>query len=67
MQLFIVYYGLGQIDAVRHSFLWPVLRSPVYCAILAIGLNSAAYAAELLAGAIRHLHRANGKRARRSD
>ncbi|WP_026621572.1 octopine/nopaline transport system permease protein (plasmid) [Ensifer sp. WSM1721] len=55
VQLFIVYYGLGQIDAVRHSFLWPVLRSPVYCAILAIGLNSAAYAAELLAGAIRHL------------
>lgn len=55
VQLFIVYYGLGQIDAVRHSFLWPALRSPVYCAILAIGLNSAAYSAELLAGAIRQL------------
>jgi octopine/nopaline transport system permease protein len=55
VQLFIVYYGLGQIDAVRHSFLWPVLRSPIYCAILAIGLNSAAYAAELVAGGIRQI------------
>lgn len=52
VQLFIVYYGLAQIDAVRHSIFWPFLRNPVYCAILAIGLNSAAYAAELLAGAI---------------
>lgn len=55
IQLFIIYYGLGQIELVRNSFLWPVLRSPVYCAILAIGLNSAAYAAELLAGGIRQL------------
>jgi len=55
VQLFIVYYGLGQIEAVRQSFLWPMLRSPIYCAILAIGLNSAAYSAELLAGAIRQL------------
>lgn len=55
VQLFIVYYGLGQIEAVRQSFLWPMLRSPIYCAILAIGLNSAAYCAELLAGAIRQL------------
>lgn len=55
VQLFIVYYGLGQIEAVRQSFLWPMLRSPIYCAILAIGLNSAAYSAKLLAGAIRQL------------
>ncbi|AGS24394.1 ABC transporter permease [Rhizobium etli] len=55
VQLFIIYYGLGQIEAVRNSVLWPILRSPVYCAILAIGLNSAAYSAELLAGAVRQL------------
>lgn len=55
VQLFLVYYGLGQIEAVRESFLWPVLRSAVYCAILTIGFNSAAYMAELLAGAIRAL------------
>ena len=55
VQLFIVYYGLGQMDIVRESFLWPMLRSALYCAILTIGLNSAAYTAELLAGAIRDL------------
>lgn len=55
VQLFIVYYGLGQVDAIRDSFLWPVLKSPIYCAIITIGLNSAAYSAEVLAGAIRLL------------
>jgi octopine/nopaline transport system permease protein len=57
VQLFIVYYGLGQIEAIRDSFIWPILRSPVYCAIIAIGLNSAAYSAELIAGGIRQLPR----------
>lgn len=55
VQLFIVYYGLGQIEAVRNSVLWPILRSPIYCAILTIALNSAAYSAEVLAGAIRQV------------
>ncbi|MBX8800095.1 ABC transporter permease subunit [Ochrobactrum sp. MR28] len=55
VQLFVVYYGLGQVEAVRSSFLWPVLKSPLYCAIITIGLNSAAYMAEIIAGAIRQL------------
>ncbi|MFD1883012.1 ABC transporter permease [Paracoccus pacificus] len=55
VQLFIVYYGLAQIEAVRDSFLWPVLRNALYCAILTIGLNSAAYSAEIIAGGIRAL------------
>ena len=55
VQLFIIYYGLGQIEAVRSSLIWPLLRSPLGCAILAVGLNSAAYTAELVAGAILHV------------
>ncbi|WP_062226497.1 ABC transporter permease [Aureimonas frigidaquae] len=55
VQLFLVYYGLGQIEAIRDSIFWPILRSAVYCSILTIGLNSAAYMAELLAGALRQL------------
>lgn len=55
VQLFIVYYGLGQVEAIRSSFLWPILKSPLYCAIITIGLNSAAYMAEIIAGAIRQL------------
>jgi octopine/nopaline transport system permease protein len=55
VQLFIVYYGLGQVSLIRHSFLWPVLREPLNCAVLAIGLNSAAYSAEVLAGSMRSI------------
>ena len=29
VQLFLVYYGLAQFDAVRDSFMWPYLRDPV--------------------------------------
>ncbi|WP_417247219.1 ABC transporter permease [Celeribacter sp.] len=53
VQLFIIYYGFGSLELVRSSLLWPILREPLYCAILAVGLNSAAYVAELLRGTIR--------------
>src|ERR1700754_2029100 len=49
--LFVVYLGLGQIDAIRHSVFWPIVRSATYCSIFAVSINSAAYCAEVLAGA----------------
>jgi octopine/nopaline transport system permease protein len=52
LQMFLIYYGLGQFAWVRHSLLWPVLREPVYCAILALALNTASYQAEILRGAL---------------
>jgi len=52
VQLFFVYYGFGQFDVVRHSFLWPVLRDPFYCAVIALGLNSGAYTAKITMGAL---------------
>ncbi len=52
VQLFIVYYGLGQFEAVRNSFLWPVLREPYWCAVLTMGLHTGAYISEILRGAI---------------
>ncbi len=30
VQLFLVYYGLGQFEFVRNSVLWPFLREPYY-------------------------------------
>ncbi len=51
-QIFLIYYGLAQFDAVRHSPLWPVLRDPWWCALIALSLNMAAYAAEVLRGGI---------------
>lgn len=53
VQLFLVYYGLAQFPAVRASVLWPVLREPYWCALIAMTLHTTAYVAEILKGAIR--------------
>lgn len=52
VQIFLVYYGASQFDAVRESFLWPILREPFWCAIIAFTLNTSAYTAEIFRGAI---------------
>lgn len=52
VQIFLIYYGSSQFDAVRASVLWPILREPYWCAIIAFTLNTAAYSAELIRGAI---------------
>jgi polar amino acid transport system permease protein len=52
VQLFIVYYGLGQFEAVRNSIFWVVLREPYWCAVLTMALHTGAYIAEILRGAI---------------
>ncbi len=52
VQLFLVYYGLAQFDAVRSSSLWPYLRDPYWCAIITMTLHTAAYIAEIIRGAI---------------
>jgi len=52
VQIFLVYYGLGQFDWVREGPLWPVLRQAYWCAIIVFSLNTGAYTAEILRGAI---------------
>ncbi len=54
VQLFLVYYGTGQFEAVRESALWHYLREPYWCALAAFSLNTAAYSAEIFGGAIRN-------------
>lgn len=53
VQMFMVYHGLAQFEAVRESMLWPLLRSPWWCAWLVFTLNTTAYTTEIFAGAIR--------------
>ncbi|MBL8307089.1 MAG: ABC transporter permease [Rubrivivax sp.] len=53
VQLFIVYYGLAQFAAVRHSIAWPLLREPWFCAWLAFSINTTAYTTEIFAGALK--------------
>ncbi|WP_044563911.1 ABC transporter permease [Azospirillum sp. B4] len=52
VQIFLIYYGLGQFEAVRQSVLWPILREPYWCAIIAFTLNTGAYTAEIMRGGI---------------
>lgn len=52
VQIFLMYYGLGQIPLLRQSFVWPFLREPYWCAILALALNTSAYTAEIIRGAV---------------
>jgi octopine/nopaline transport system permease protein len=52
VQIFLIYYGLGQFPEVRESFAWPLLRQPYWCAMLALTLNTAAYSSEIIRGGI---------------
>ncbi len=57
IQLFLLYYGLGQFEAVRNSVLWGVLGDAEWCGWLALTLNTAAYVAEILRGGIQAVPR----------
>ncbi|MGF1561751.1 MAG: ABC transporter permease [Geminicoccaceae bacterium] len=52
VQIFLVYYGFGQFEAVRDSVVWPVLREPFGCAVIALTLNTAAYTSEIIRGGL---------------
>jgi len=52
VQIFLIYYGIAQFAAIRQSVLWPILREPYWCAILALALNTAAYGAEVIRGGL---------------
>lgn len=52
VQIFLIYYGSGQFEVVRESFLWPFLREAWWCAILALTLNTGAYTSEIIRGGI---------------
>jgi arginine/ornithine transport system permease protein len=54
VQLFLLYYGLAQFEAVRNSPAWPWLSSAWFCAIAAFAINTCAYTTEMH-GAIKAL------------
>ncbi len=58
IQIFVLYYGVGAIDAVREQpALWWLFSDGVRCAILAIGLNSGAYMGEAIRGGLQSVPR----------
>jgi His/Glu/Gln/Arg/opine family amino acid ABC transporter permease subunit len=58
VQIFLIYYGTGQFEWIKATPLWPVLREAYWCAIVAFSMNTAAYTAEILRGAIQAVPRA---------
>ena len=52
VQMFLLYYGMGQFEAIRESVFWMLFREAYWCAIIAFALNTAGYTAEILRGAI---------------
>ena len=51
VQIFIIYYGFGQVEFIRDSFMWIILKEPYWCAIIAFALNTGAYTSEILRSA----------------
>ena len=51
VQIFIIYFGLGNIEWLRNTFLWSILKEPYWCAIIAFALNTGAYTSEILRSA----------------
>ena len=53
VQIFLIYYGLGQFTALKESFLWdPIFSQAYWCAIIAFTLNTSAYIGEIVRGAV---------------
>ena len=52
VQMFLLYYGMGQFEAIRESVLWILFKEAYWSAIIAFALNTAGYTAEILRGAI---------------
>ena len=52
VQIFLIYYGPAQFEWMKQSWLWELLKEPWFCAILALGLNTAAYSTRLFKGAL---------------
>ena len=51
VEIFIIYFGLGQIEYLRSTVLWVILKEPYWCAIIAFALNTGAYTSEILRSA----------------
>ena len=52
VQIFLIYYGIGQFESVRESFVWIFFKDAYWCGILALTLNTCAYSSEIIRGGI---------------
>ncbi|WP_166263198.1 ABC transporter permease [Marinobacter caseinilyticus] len=52
IQLYVIYYGIAQVEGIQDTFWWDIFKAPFYPALLAFTLNTAAYTTEIIRGAI---------------
>lgn len=53
VQMFLIYYGLGQFRPLLQELgLWVIFREPYWCAVIALTLNTAAYSSEIFRGGL---------------
>jgi len=52
VQMFLIYYGMGQFEPIKSSFAWVFFKEAYFCALFAFTLNTCAYTTEIIRGAI---------------
>lgn len=52
VQMYMVYYGMGQFEFLKQTFLWNYFQEAYFCALFAFTLNTAGYTIEIIRGAI---------------
>lgn len=50
VQIFLIYYGIGQFEWIKDTMLWTLFEDAHRCALTAFALNTAAYTCEILRG-----------------
>ena len=55
LQIYLIYFGMGQFDLIKDSFLWFFLKEAYFCALLTFILNTTAYTSEIIAGALKNM------------
>ena len=52
IQMFLVYYGMGQFEWIKTTFLWAYFKEAHFCALFVFALNTGAYTTEIFRGSI---------------
>ena len=53
VQVYLLYFGVAQFEAVRDSWAWYLLEDPMICLIAGFALNTSAYISEIWRGAFK--------------
>ena len=55
VQIYLIYFGLGSVKAIRESFFWIALKEPFWCGVIALTINTVAYGSEIFRGGIQSI------------